>query len=949
MIKMSTLAYPLFALGWMVVGVAFSAQLQEQRLPVVADNSIATAPNEVNHNAGAKSVLRIKGIQHILTMKFDLSTVRGWRIHRARLYLHSVREHRLRTIGLSTIASDWNEGKGVDATTKGGSCFTYAVYPNQHWAGEQSDFTDVSFGVGNTLYAFVDLQQLPDGWLEIDVPPKLVSAMKCKASFGLAVSDEKGQTRWNNDVHSREKSQFAPYFVVEGEPADGISPPSISDFRVQPEPNEASFQTGAVSLTFTAPAPNVNQFLPFAYHLEIRGGEFEDWRVVPRYRIPYAEKPGKHQSILVPGLIPSTRYEFRLTALDEWGYESEPVFTTTVSSPAKFLPKPLHKVSPLPQLATSNPGNPLFAVPDTVKVDPVSGDILEAKDDEKYRQRNPVWDGRTIHLAAAHNEIVAFQLIVKSPKVEDIKITDLNGANEKVFASRFRCYRVWYVREGERWFPEVALPLGVQADNRIPNQRYQSIWVDLFVPKDVAAGEYRGNITVTADGVKMVVPLKLRLREFSLPDRPNFVVDLNGYGPVARMFGERQDTPKGIAIEHAYHRLARKHRCVLNLLPYSQSGATHRGWVPSVKGEGGDAYVVGWRSYDAHYGQLFDGTAFADLTRNSVPLRHQYLPFHENYPMPINQHYWGEEKNITGDYPDIIERHALKAPLIEQAFTSAYIDGYKSIAREFVRYFREKGWTQTEMQFYLNNKHYYKDQRHRGRGTSWWLLDEPMHRDDFLALIFFGRLFKEAVSEEMRSAEATKFIYRCDVSRPQWVREPEEFLQLVDVMCVSWAFFRKNKRCMDYRKRYGIRFWHYGTANRVGESNLAAEAWGLKAFLLGADGILPWNSIGSDRNFERPEPTALLYPGKRFDINEPLASLRLKALRRAQQDVEYLIAFANKFGYDREQLSFAVAQLLDLTGRTEKQFVDDAGRTVFEHLQPEDFFSLRHAISEAIE
>jgi len=169
----------------------------------------------------------------------------------------------------------------------------------------------------------------------------------------------------------------------------------------------------------------------------------------------------------------------------------------------------------------------------------------------------------------------------------------------------------------------------------------------------------------------------------------------------------------------------------------------------------------------------------------------------------------------------------------------------------------------------------------------------------------------------------------------------------VDLMCVSGDFFRKNKRCLEYQRRYGTRFWHYGTANRVGESNLNAEAWALKAFLHGADGILPWNTIGSDANFEKAEPTALLYPGKRFGLNAPLASLRLKALRRAQQDVEYLVAFGKKFGYDREQLASAVSQVLDLAGRTESQFVDDAGRTVFERLRPEDFFSLRQAIATA--
>ncbi|MBM4086901.1 MAG: hypothetical protein FJ272_19100, partial [Planctomycetes bacterium] len=200
----------------MLLGLAAAVSAAEplsRRLAVIADNSIAAAEKEVDHNAGAKSVLRMKGIQHILVFKFDLAPIRGWRVQRTRLYLHAVREHRLRTIGLSTIASDWQEGAGADKPTDGGSCFTHAVYRSQRWAGEQSDFTDVTFGAGHTLYAFVDLKALPDGWLEIDVPPKLVAAMLSGASYGLAVSDEKGQTMWNNDIHSREQRQFAPYLI----------------------------------------------------------------------------------------------------------------------------------------------------------------------------------------------------------------------------------------------------------------------------------------------------------------------------------------------------------------------------------------------------------------------------------------------------------------------------------------------------------------------------------------------------------------------------------------------------------------------------------------------------------------------------------------------------------------------------------------------------------------
>ena len=911
--------------------------VQTARLKVIADNSIATSRGEIHHNAGAKSVLRIKGIEHILIFKFDLSPIKGWRVDKARLYLHAVHEHRLRTIGLSTIASDWQEGNGVDRAVEGGSCFTHAIYPYRRWAGDGSDLTDVTFGAGNTLYAFMDLKEIGDNWLQIDVPTRLISAMLCGVSYGLAVSDEKGQTRWNNDVHSREQARFAPYLIVEGEPSEGSRPPVVGDLTARPDPELSTLRFGAIRLTFHVPEPDNSQSPPFAYRLEIRGGEFEKWTELPRRLIPFAGRPGERQEITVPELKPETTYELRLTVLDEMGAESEPSVVEVTSSSSKPYPDPLPEVSPLPE-PDPNPISFLFAVPDTVKPNPITGRVME---DEKgdYDRLNPVWDGRTIHLAAARNETVAFQIVVRAKWVESVGTNDLRGKDDAIPASNVQPYRVWCVREGDRWFPEIAVPMEIRFDDQVPNRKYHVIWVDLYVPKESSAGVYRGNIDVIADGKRVNVPIKLRVWDFTLPDRPGFVVSLNGYGSVASRFGVRHNTPKGIAIEHAYHRLAYEHRATLNLLAYSHSGRTYEGWAPPIEGEGEEAHVADWRDYDAHYGKLFDGSAFSDLTWGGLPIHHQYLPFHENYPIPIKGHY--RYKGEAGSYRDIIIQHAMNAPPIERAFTPDYIAGFKSVVRDFVRHFQEKGWREVRMQCYLNNKYYYKDPRRGGRGTSWWLMDEPMHRDDWRALIFFGRMFKEAVNEV---GGDVNFIFRCDVSRPQWVRDPDEFLPLVDLMCVSGEFFRKNGRCMEYRRRYGIRFWNYGTPSRVSESNLNGEAWPVKAFLLGADGILPWNTIGRDRNFERAEPTALLYPGKRFNIDGPLASLRLKALRRGEQDVEYLMALAQRFGYDREQIAYVVAQLFELTARTEERFMDDAGRTVFESLRPEDFFKLRGAI-----
>ena len=47
------------------------------------------------------------------------------------------------------------------------------------------------------------------------------------------------------------------------------------------------------------------------------------------------------------------------------------------------------------------------------------------------------------------------------------------------------------------------------------------LWITVRVPKDAAPGLYRGEITLTATAWSCAVPVELRVRGFTLPDRPS--------------------------------------------------------------------------------------------------------------------------------------------------------------------------------------------------------------------------------------------------------------------------------------------------------------------------------------------------------------------------------------------------------------------------------------------
>ena len=150
---------------------------EQVRLPVVADTSPQLHPSEQTLNSGASSTIRVKGNEHYLLMKFDLARVSTWRVTRATLHLHYARPGKLRTLGLSTIAADWQEGTGTSSQVAGGCTFLRSIWPEDYWAGPGSDFLDVALTGGNTLVRYTDLRPEPGDWFAVERAHVLVPSL----------------------------------------------------------------------------------------------------------------------------------------------------------------------------------------------------------------------------------------------------------------------------------------------------------------------------------------------------------------------------------------------------------------------------------------------------------------------------------------------------------------------------------------------------------------------------------------------------------------------------------------------------------------------------------------------------------------------------------------------------------------------------------------------------
>lgn len=914
------------------VSVAISQSVgadTQVKLVATKDASLSSYRDEKNRTRGKSNTIKLKGIQEVGLIDFDVSSLKGKKIVKAELYMHNVRNERelrrlnlslnrdnaLRRIGISTVASKWNESNVT---------FNEAYKNKKSWAWEGSRLWDVIMGNGYTLQYHEILQETGDGWWKIGLPPEMICALVTDSSDGICIMDETGQLLANNYVHAHE-SDYPPYIVVWIQESKSIAPKVPKQIQVHPDTEHSTLSAGAARLSFLVPKRT------FSYQIRINGKD------APRWQIPYAKKAGERHSFLIRDLQPDIELRLGIRAVSKTGSLSEIAKTTGRSSAKLEIPSveiPETKArSAKNKLETYSDKMKVWAFSEVSKVDPITGEMIDEKFAGDYRLKNCVWDADSdlIKLLAARGEVVAFQLAIQRSKehLENVKIefSPLSDQADVLSMSQIKAYRNWYV-EKNGWQQEYAIPLSESfsiptVDNNVDRQKIQTLYIDLCVPKETVPGLYSGEISVSADGVSEVtLKLQVKVYDVVIPDELNFDPMLNHYGGLAKA---------GTETWLDMHKIAHAHRCTLTRVPYSQSGRAHDDLSPEIAGTGENQHVANWEDYDSNVAPIFDGTAFKDGPRAGVPIKDFYMPLHENWPNPIEEHYdYHGPKH--GD--NCVTQHALNSPPIEHAFTKEYEVGFQNIVRDFIDHFQKKGWDQTRFMVYFNNKDRY---RKDGRGTSWWCLDEPRCYDDWMALRYFSKLFHDSTPKVQNS----NFLFRGDISRPEW-----QFTWmdgLMEMMIVNSSIFEKIRRCDIMKERMPTILYTYGACNKIDQSNHQTVAWCLNAYVAGADGVVPWNSIAGDGALDKANQNGLIIDGKRFGQNA-VCSLRVKALRRGAQDVELLRLLAKKKGWNREQIAAFIAQRIPVAGEFHQQFVDEAAEVQYEDLKAKDFVELKQAV-----
>jgi hypothetical protein len=223
-------------------------------------------------------------------------------------------------------------------------------------------------------------------------------------------------------------------------------------------------------------------------------------------------------------------------------------------------------------------GNGLTAVWANDGGDKVTRDELRASLDSASVE-NKIWDGTTIKIFGAKNEVVAFNLVLESASTGTNGVSvpfdaltgpggfsiaseptsgnglfDWTNRNIELFYVRYlqikglsklsyatyderhipqRCrlpYKEYFEGQGtwedrpchDKYYLDIAVPLQLEPSFDITAGENQSIWVGIYIPRTAPAGLCEGTVIVSAGGIASHhIPVRLMVRDFLLPDMPN--------------------------------------------------------------------------------------------------------------------------------------------------------------------------------------------------------------------------------------------------------------------------------------------------------------------------------------------------------------------------------------------------------------------------------------------
>ncbi|HVR28440.1 MAG TPA: glycoside hydrolase domain-containing protein [Thermoanaerobaculia bacterium] len=244
----------------------------------------------------------------------------------------------------------------------------------------------------------------------------------------------------------------------------------------------------------------------------------------------------------------------------------------------------------------------------------------------KVRPRDQPQPPGKIELQAARNEFEPFQLVLRAGRrpIEgvDVEVTDLVGpgsariasTNATVYLQRYLPVRTPSSAEGGtgEW-PDALVPrVDTYAGERrrafpvtLEPGRNQPVWIDLYVPRSAAPGEYRGEAVVRVRGEQRIAaPIELRVLPFELPSTSSLAnsYGFSGLSAVRQHRGSYTSDRDVLELTRVYTTALLRHRI-----------STHGGsMTPPDWSASKNKVTLRWTGYEREVEPFLEGTVFGE-------------------------------------------------------------------------------------------------------------------------------------------------------------------------------------------------------------------------------------------------------------------------------------------------------------------------------------------------
>lgn len=919
--------------------------LQKTKLMASADTCVMANPaGQREMNGGALAELPLKGNDSFILARYDADAIRNWTVTRATWH-GKVLRGRVRALGFSTTTAPWEEGSGtLKEPASSGATFGWANAKTKPWRDDGAPLPYAIRGNGQSLMSAgipQEAQDTADSWVAVPIDPVVVQALVCGAASGLVISDEKGQTEGTIVIAARDDTNSTHYIEVEGALLDMVPPSRVTELKATAHPALERRNSRGALLTWVAGGDDARNGQAFKY--EIRYGlapmDFERATEWPPGRTPWPQPSGQPDGVIIEDLEPDATYAFFVRSVDEAAQPSSIAETTLkippLSERAETTAPPSYEAGPI-DLTPGVLG--FFAADETAGIDPLTGAVAEeaGSGPRAAPGSSRLWDRstRTLHLRAAQNETVGFLLALQRKGAElptvRIALDPFRSLDNTLDSAGLRLARTWYSyapsrKSGTVWRGDALIPFDDRfsvrsPSNIVPGLAFPSVHAELHVPADSKPGTYRSLMTVTAgEGIGSKVNVLLEVLPIRLPDQPRFTVELVTPCVVAMLY--RKDIQKreeAFPVEQEYQRLARSHRCALAFMPYLRNGACSSAFLPAVGGKGANWEVSDWEPWDARFAGYLSGAAFEGLAGGTQPVSHIILPLYESWPTPLQAGYGcagQEEMPAVGNFRVYVG----PSEDIYNCMNSDYWRTLRAAINQFGFHFSARNWLTTKACVWLAN---WPIPNFQGKPPPWWL-GAPRYRDDFLALEAFAQV-------ALASAAAWppgQLVFRASVpgadTLARYGEERFGLLTVSDTEPASWRLLR------DRAAVHGTTLWLESDTVPLEDTTLEIVTTALKYFLEGADGWSLREVTGQPAHWLRSQASSVVYCGAPAGVSGPLPSLRLKALQRAEQDIEYLLLLQDKKGWSRQRLRDFVIDTVPSLARAPALTCDELFRLRF--------------------